>query len=127
MITAYITKKKCRKYEIRRFVLVMQHLITPGIKILERGREKTSCKIRVQHVCGFRLKQKAGWGWSMMGVGWGGVRVWGGADTLVFDSSGGHYLREKRALMGILSSRHAQASAPSSPAAINWGEVCIIR
>lgn len=36
-----------------------------------------------------------------------------GADTLVFDSSGGHYLREKRALMGILSGRHAQASAPS--------------
>lgn len=53
--------------------------------------------------------------------------VWGGADTLVFDSSGGHYLREKRALMGILSSRHAQASAPSSLAAINGGEVCIIR
>lgn len=36
-----------------------------------------------------------------------------GADTLVFDSSGGHYLREKRALMGILSGRQAQASAPS--------------
>lgn len=46
----------------------------------------------------------------------------GDADTLVFDSSGGHYLREKRALMGILSSRHAQASAPSSPAAINGGK-----
>lgn len=58
-----------------------------------------------------------------------GVGARGGwdADTLVFDSSGGHYLREKRALMGILSSRHAQASAPSSPAAINGGEVCIIR
>lgn len=108
-------------------MLVMQRLITPGIKILERGKKKTSHKIRVQHVCGFRPKQKAGWGWSVMGVGWGGVGMWGGADTLVFDSSGGHYLREKRALMGILNSRHAQASAPSSPAAINRGEVCIIR
>lgn len=46
----------------------------------------------------------------------------GVTDTLVFDSSGGHHLRGKRALMGILSSRQAQASAPSSSAAINRGK-----
>lgn len=71
-----------------------------------------------QRVSQLRLQQRQG------GDGVGRAE---GADTLVFDSSGGHYLREKRALMGILSGRQAQASAPSSPAAINGGEVCIIR
>lgn len=52
----------------------------------------------------------------------GEEREGGAADTLVFDSSGGHHLRGKGALMGILSSRQAQASAPSSPAAINRGK-----
>lgn len=39
----------------------------------------------------------------------------GVTDTLVFDSSGGHHPRGKRALMGILSSRQAQASALPLP------------
>lgn len=64
-------------------------------------------------------RSKAGCGWSVLrwGVGEGGV-----TDTLVFDSSGGHHLRGKRVLMGILSSRQAQASARSSLAAINSGK-----
>lgn len=69
-----------------------------------------------------KVGAKAGWGWSAMrggGGGWGGEGrreegrggEGGVTDTLVFDSSGGHHLRGKRALMGILSSRQAQASA----------------
>lgn len=41
------------------------------------------------------------------------------SDTVVFDSSGGHHLRGERVLMGILSSRQAQASAPSPLAVLH--------
>lgn len=52
----------------------------------------------------------------------GGGKGGGVTDTFVFDSSGGHHPRGKRALMGILGNRQAQASAPSSPAAVNRGK-----
>lgn len=80
--------------------------IKPTVDILVRASE-----ISTRGVSGFRLKQGEDGAWC------GSV-----ADTLVFDSSGGHYLRGERALMGILCSRQARASAPSSLAAINKGK-----
>ncbi|TKS77793.1 hypothetical protein D9C73_011884 [Collichthys lucidus] len=87
----------------------MKHLYSV---CLGEGRSKGGVGME----CDERGRRRMGRGGEKRG-GEGGV-----TDTLVFDSSGGHHLRGKRALMGILSSRQAQASAPSSPAAINRGK-----
>lgn len=83
--------------------MMMKHLYSV---CLGEGRSKGGVGME----CNERGRRRMGRGGEERG-GEGRGGEGGVTDTLVFDSSGGHHLRGKRALMGILSSRQAQASA----------------